>query len=103
MLAALPVVVLLGALGFFRRPRPLAALLGLAMAARVAVLAFGMPVPMAGDAAVYGAPTACLPIGWIVLNVIFLYTLAEQNGSASRSLQDEHDRHHRATGGCSCC
>jgi lactate permease len=77
--AALPVLVLLGALGIFRVPAHYAALLGLAVAATSA-LAFGMPVPMVGVTAVYGAAYGLLPIGWIVLNVIFLYTLASEKG-----------------------
>jgi lactate permease len=47
----------------------------------VAVVAYGMPMEMAGKAAMYGGFTGLLPIGWIVLNIIFLQQLAEQNGS----------------------
>src|SRR3546814_5691598 len=57
-----------------------AALLGLIVALVVAVIGFGMPAPMAGAAAVYGAAFGLLPIGWIILNVIFLYRLTEQSG-----------------------
>src|SRR3546814_3893055 len=39
-----------------------------------------MPAPMAGAAAVYGAAFGLLPIGWIILNIIFLYRLTEQSG-----------------------
>ena len=42
---------------------------------------------MAGKAAMYGGFTGLLPIGWIVLNIIFLQQLAEQNGSF-KILQD---------------
>jgi len=42
---------------------------------------------MAGNAALFGGLTGLLPIGWIVLNIIFLQQLAEQNGSF-KILQD---------------
>jgi lactate permease len=78
--AALPVFVLLGAIGLFEIRAHLAALMGLAAAFLVAVVAYGMPAQMAGMAAVYGAGFGLLPIGWIILNVIFLYQLAQEKG-----------------------
>jgi lactate permease len=78
--AAIPVVVLLGAIGILEVRAHIAALLGLAAAFSVAVLAFGMPPQMAAMAAVYGAGFGLLPIGWIILNVIFLYQLAKDSG-----------------------
>ena len=42
---------------------------------------------LAGMAAVYGAFFGLFPIGWIVLNIIFLHQLTEQNGSF-KVLQD---------------
>ena len=53
----------------------------------VAVFAYGMPIGMAGTAAMFGGFTGLLPIGWIVLNIIFLQQMAEQNGSF-KILQD---------------
>lgn len=86
-LAAIPVVVMLAALGFFHIKAHIAAGLGLLAAALVAVFAYGMPAEMAGKAAMYGGFTGLLPIGWIVLNIIFLQQLAEKNGSF-KILQD---------------
>ena len=86
-LAAIPVVVMLAALGFFHIKAHIAAGLGLIAALLVAVFAYGMPVDMAGRAAVFGGLTGLLPIGWIVLNIIFLQQLAEKNGSF-KILQD---------------
>ncbi|CAM5777833.1 L-lactate permease [Ottowia pentelensis] len=86
-LAAIPVVVMLGALGLFHIKAHIAAGMGLAAALLVAIFAYGMPADMAGRAAVLGAFTGLLPIGWIVLNIIFLHQLTEQNGSF-RVLQD---------------
>ena len=86
-LAAVPVVVMLVALGFLHIKAHLAAGLGLLASVGVAVFAYGMPVDLAGRAAMYGGFTGLLPIGWIVLNIIFLQQLAEQNGSF-KVLQD---------------
>jgi len=78
--SALPVVVLLGALGVLRWRAHMAALAGLATALFVAIAIFGMPASIALSTAAYGAAYGLLPIGWIVLNVIFLYQLTEQRG-----------------------
>jgi lactate permease len=86
-LAAVPVVVMLAALGFFHIKAHIAAGMGLIAAIAVAVWAYGMPADMAGRAALYGGFTGLLPIGWIVLNIIFLHQLTEQNGSF-KVLQD---------------
>jgi lactate permease len=86
-LAAIPVVVMLGALGFFHIKAHIAAGMGLIAALLVAVFAYGMPPEMAGRAAMLGGFTGLLPIGWIVLNIIFLHQLTEQNGSF-KVLQD---------------
>ncbi len=87
LLAAIPVVVMLGALGFFHIKAHIAAGMGLIAALLVAVFAYGMPADMAGRAAFLGGLTGLLPIGWIVLNIIFLHQLTEQNGSF-KVLQD---------------
>jgi lactate permease len=78
--AALPLVVLLGLLALRRVTAYVAALAGLATAIIVAVVIIGMPAPMAGRAALFGATYGLLPIGWIVLNVIFLYRITEERG-----------------------
>lgn len=80
VLAALPILVLLGGIGLLHMKAHIAALLGLAVALVVAVFGFGMPAPMAGATAAYGAAFGLLPIGWIILNVIFLYRLTERTG-----------------------
>ncbi len=78
--AALPVIVLLGAIAIFEIKAHWAAILGLAAALAVAVLGFGMPARMAGMSAAYGAAYGLLPIGWLVLNIIFLYQLTNEKG-----------------------
>ena len=52
-----------------------------------------MPAAMAGKTAVYGALFGLLPIGWIVLNVIFLYHLTNEVGLFD-VLQKSITRHH---------
>jgi lactate permease len=80
-LAAVPVVVMLVSLGFLHIKAHIAAGLGLLAALAIAVFAYGMPAEMAGKAAVLGGITGLLPIGWIVLNVIFLHRLADESGA----------------------
>ncbi|MDD0811973.1 L-lactate permease [Curvibacter sp. RS43] len=87
LLAAVPVVVMLVGLGFLHLKAHIAAGLGLLSAIAIAVLAFGMPIDMAGKAAFLGGLTGLMPIGWIVLTIIFLHQLTEQNGSF-KVLQD---------------
>jgi len=79
-MAALPVVALLGSLAWLRLRAPLAALIGLLTALLVAILGIGMPARLALASAGLGAAYGLLPIGWIVLNVIFLYQLVERRG-----------------------
>jgi lactate permease len=78
--ATLPVVVLLGALAFFRVRAHVAAMLALAVALVVALGPIGMPVRAGLAAAVLGAAYGLFPIGWIVLNLIFLYDLTVAKG-----------------------
>ena len=80
-LAGVPVVAMLAALGFLHIKAHIAAGLGLLAAAVVALFAYGMPAGLAGTAAMYGGFTGSLPIGWTMLNIIFLQQMAAQNGS----------------------
>jgi len=87
LLAAVPVVVMLAALAFFHIKAHMAAILALLAALAIAVIGFGMPAGMATDAALFGAINGLVPIGWIVLNIIFLHRLTTENGSF-KVLQD---------------
>jgi lactate permease len=78
--AALPIVVLLSAIGFFKVRIHFAALLGLALALAIAIFVFGMPATAAAATSVYGAAFGLFPIGWIILNLIFLYQLTVERG-----------------------
>ena len=81
LLGAVPVVVMLVGLGFLHLKAHIAAAAGLVAALVIAVLGYGMPADMAGRAALLGGLTGLLPIGWIVLNIIFLHQLTEKTGS----------------------
>lgn len=81
LLAALPIIVLLGGLAVFRLRAHVAALLGLGTALLISVAVFNMPAGLALRTAVFGAAYGLFPIGWIILNVIFLYQLTVETGS----------------------
>jgi lactate permease len=80
LVAALPVIVLLGLLGMVRIRAHYAALAGLATAFLVALLVYGMPAPMATAALANGALFGLFPIGWIVLTAMFVYDLTVETG-----------------------
>ena len=80
LVAAAPVVVLLGLLGLAHWRAHWAALAGLVSALAVAVFAFKMPPVLALASAGYGAAFGLFPIGWIVLNALFIYELSVQTG-----------------------
>lgn len=79
--AGVPVAVLLVALAFFHMQAHLAAGLALVVGVVMASAVFGMPAAMAGKAAGLGIVSGLFPIGWIVLNIIFLHRLTTLNGS----------------------
>ena len=78
--AAFPIVLLLVALGLLEWRAHLAALAGLLSALAVSTIVYGMPVPNAVATTLYGAAYGFLPIGWIILNAVFLYNLTVQTG-----------------------
>jgi len=81
LVAAIPVVVLLVLIASGKVKAHLAAVIALIAAICIAIWAFTMPAPLALRASVFGLVTGFFPIGWIVLNVIFLYRLAVEKGS----------------------
>ena len=78
--AALPVVTLLVLIASNKVKAHVAAVIALIVANLVAILIFTMPADMSLRATVLGAVTGFFPIGWIVLNVIFLYRLTVERG-----------------------
>lgn len=80
ILAALPIIVLLGSIAVFHMRIHLAAILGLAVAVVVALFIFKMPASAVTATTLYGSAYGLFPIGWIVLNLIFLYQLTVNKG-----------------------
>jgi lactate permease len=79
--AALPVVTLLVLIATNKVKAHIAAVIALVVANIVAIAIFTMPAGMSLRATVLGAVTGFFPIGWIVLNVIFLYRLTVEKGA----------------------
>src|SRR5688572_23600894 len=80
LVAAVPIVVLLTLIAFLEIRIHIAALIGLAVALLIAIAVYGMPMKAAGATTAYGAAYGLFPIGWIILNLIFLYQLTVQKG-----------------------
>ncbi len=79
--AALPVLTLLLLIASNKVKAHIAAIAALVVANLVAIVIFTMPAGMSLRATVLGAVTGFFPIGWIVLNVIFLYRLTVAKGA----------------------
>ncbi len=78
--AALPIILLLATLALLEWKAQWAALTGLTAALLISILVYGMPVRTAAVTAVYGAAYGLFPIGWIILNAVFLYSLTVTTG-----------------------
>ncbi len=78
--ALVPILVLGSLLAAARVRASTAALCGLGLALLISCAAFGMPPVLAFAAAGYGALYGLFPIGWIVINAIFLYDLSVVTG-----------------------
>lgn len=79
--AALPVVTLLVLIASNKVKAHIAAVIALIVANLVTIFVFTMPADMSIRATILGAVTGFFPIGWIVLNVIFLYRLTVEKGA----------------------
>ncbi len=78
--AAVPILLLLGTLAVLEWRAQWAALTGLVSALLVSIVVYGMPTQTALATAVYGACYGLFPIGWIILNAVFLYSLTVETG-----------------------
>jgi len=78
--AALPVVTLLVLIASNRVKAHIAAIIALVVANLVAIVLFTMPADLSIRATILGAISGFFPIGWIVLNVIFMYQLTLASG-----------------------
>ncbi|MFY9574380.1 MAG: lactate permease LctP family transporter [Blastocatellia bacterium] len=80
LVAALPVVVLLGLLAIFRVKPHWAAMAGAATALVVASAVFQMPWSLSSASLFYGAGFGLLKIAWIVVAAVFLYDISVHTG-----------------------
>jgi lactate permease len=78
--AAIPVVTLLVLIASGKVKAHIAAIIALVLANLVAILLFTMPANLAIRASLLGVVSGFFPIGWIVLNVIFMYQLTVRAG-----------------------
>jgi lactate permease len=78
--AAIPVVTLLVLIASGKVKAHIAAIIALVLANLVAILLFTMPANLAIRASLLGIVSGFFPIGWIVLNVIFMYQLTVRAG-----------------------
>jgi lactate permease len=79
-IAAIPIVLLLLMIASNKVKTYWAALIALALTILSAVFVFTMPAEMAVKSAALGAVDGFCKIGWIILNVLFLYRLTVQKG-----------------------
>lgn len=80
LIAALPIIVLLGLLAGLRVRAHLCAVAGAVTAVIVAILAFKMPAVLAVSSFFYGAAFGLLKIVWIVIAAVFLYDISVATG-----------------------
>jgi lactate permease len=80
LIAALPIIVLLGLLAGLRVRAHLSAIAGAATAVAVAIVAFKMPAVLAVSSFFYGSAFGLLKIVWIVIAAVFLYEISVETG-----------------------
>ena len=80
LMASLPIIILLSLIAIFKVRIHFAAVLGLAAALAIAVFVYHMPVKIAAATTAFGGANGLFPIGWIILNLIFLYQLTVDKG-----------------------
>jgi lactate permease len=78
--AALPVIVLLVLIASGKVKAHIAAIVALVLANIITIAIFHMPTGMSIRASLLGVVSGFFPIGWIVLNVIFLYQVTVSTG-----------------------
>jgi lactate permease len=78
--AAIPVVTLLVLIASGKVKAHIAAIIAVILTNLIAIFVFTMPADMSIRASLLGIVAGFFPIGWIVLNVIFLYQLTVATG-----------------------
>jgi len=80
LVAALPIIVLLGMLAGFKVKPHWCAIAGASTAVAVAILFFHMPASLAAMSFGYGVAFGILKIAWIVLAAVYLYDISVETG-----------------------
>ncbi len=80
VVALAPVAVLLGLLAFWHVRAQVAAMAGLFVAGVIAIWVYNMPPQLTLASALYGAAFGLFPIGWIIVNALFIYALTVETG-----------------------
>jgi lactate permease len=78
--AAIPVVTLLVLIASGKVKAHIAAVIALIVANIITIVVYTMPIGMSVRASLLGVVVGFFPIGWIVLNVIFLYRITVETG-----------------------
>jgi lactate permease len=78
--AAIPVVTLLVLIASGKVKAHIAAIIALIVTNLIAIFVFTMPAGMSVRASLLGVVSGFFPIGWIVLNVIYLYRITVATG-----------------------
>jgi lactate permease len=80
VVAALPIVTVLVALGVMRRPAWQASLAGLIVGLVIAMLFWQFPAGLAFNSVIAGSVFALWPVMWLVFNALVLYNIAVISG-----------------------
>ena len=81
IVASIPIIVLFSMLLSRKIPGHIATVITLVLALDIGILVFHMPIHLAFLSALYGIVNGLFPIGWIVLNAVFLYNISVASGS----------------------
>src|SRR6202158_387885 len=81
VVAAIPVVTLLVLIASGKVKAHIAAIIAVILTNLIAIFIFTMPAGMSIRASLLGVVAGFFPIGWIILNVLFLYRLTVEKGA----------------------
>ena len=81
LLASVPILLLLGAMALLRLKAHWSAILGLSCAFLVAYFLYRMPGNLILSSTLFGATYGLFPVGWIILNALFVFGITEESGN----------------------
>lgn len=80
LVALIPIVFFFWALAVKKMKGHIAGLSTVLIAVIISIVAYGMPAGMAVSSTLYGGLSGLWPIGWIVINAVFLYKITVKTG-----------------------